>query len=116
MQDIHHYEAGYLLSKLWVYVLGLNASFFSWYTHTHFLIPFVVFCIALVVFLVVFRKLWNIKTVLQQGKVFLEITPPVFTEKTAYTTQQLFAVLHHVGHQRSFWDNVLGRKILFAFE
>ncbi len=116
MQDIHHYEAGYLLSKSWMYVLGLNVSFFSWYTHTHFLIPLLVFCIAIVICLFIFRKLWMLKTVLQQEKVFLEITPPAFTEKTAYTTQQVFSILHDVGSQQSFFDKFLGRKVIFSFE
>jgi hypothetical protein len=38
------------------------------------------------------------------------------TEKTAYTTQQLFSVIHNLGKQRSFIDKILGKKTLFACE
>jgi hypothetical protein len=53
---------------------------------------------------------------LRQESVFLELTPPAFTEKTAYTTQQFFSLLHNFGNQRSFIDKLLGMKTVFSFE
>lgn len=48
--------------------------------------------------------------------VLLELTPPSLTEKTAYTTKQLFSVLHTVGMQRTFFERLLGIKALLSFE
>ncbi|MCL4415247.1 MAG: hypothetical protein M1365_00890 [Actinobacteria bacterium] len=46
----------------------------------------------------------------------LEITPPAFTEKTAYTTQQLFSVFHDLGYKTNFFNSLLGRKTIFSLE
>src|SRR5260221_2417225 len=62
------------------------------------------------------RKVLNIRNYLLQKSIFLELTPPAFTEKTAYTTQQLFSVLHNIGSQRTIVDKFLGRKKYFSLE
>src|SRR6266403_3373358 len=70
----------------------------------------------IIIVLYILRKFWVLKTLLQQEKVFLELTPPALTEKTSYTTQQLFSVLHQLGNQQTLLERILGKKILFSFE
>jgi hypothetical protein len=73
--------------------------------------------IAIFVFmLLVLRRFLSIKKSFSEKSILLELTPPALTEKTAYTTQQLFSVIHNLGKQRSFLDKLIGKKILFACE
>jgi len=46
----------------------------------------------------------------------LELTPPSFTEKQSYTTDQLFSIIHALGSQKSFKDRLLGNKSRFSLE
>ncbi len=62
------------------------------------------------------RWLLEIRRSLTDKSVLLELTPPAFSQKTAYTTAQLFTVVHTLGSKRKFIDRVLGRKIIFSFE
>ncbi len=62
------------------------------------------------------RLVFQIKRSLSEPSVLLEITPPAFAEKTAYTTAQLFSVIHDLGKKRTFLDKLLGKKIIFSFE
>ncbi len=61
-------------------------------------------------------KLWDLRRILRQDYVFLELTPPAFADKTARSTQQLFAVLHGLSNARSRSDKVLRRKTVFSLE
>ncbi|MDO8658924.1 MAG: type IV secretion system DNA-binding domain-containing protein, partial [Candidatus Levybacteria bacterium] len=56
------------------------------------------------------------KRSLQEPSLLLELTPPAFTEKTAYTTAQLFSVIHRLGRDKTFLEKLLGRKTRFSFE
>ena len=62
------------------------------------------------------RKILLIKKSLNEKSILLELTPPAFTEKSAYTTQQLFAVIHNLAETKTFLDRLLGRKNIFSFE
>lgn len=53
---------------------------------------------------------------LNEQSMLLELTPPSFTEQEAYTTDQLFSVIHALGNQRSFKDRLLGFKPRFSLE
>jgi len=102
-------------------IMSNNYSFeavgISTWVHAHsFLFPFITLAIIIGIVLVVLRKVWNFRKILIEEQVFLELTPPAFTDKSAYTTQQLFSVLHNIGSQRSFIDRLLGKKVLFSFE
>ena len=113
MNNSHTFGAGYFFSQLWIQV---KAPVILWYNHAPFLLPFIIVsCIALSLIYVT-RKLLAIKRILNQEQLFLELTPPAFTDKSAYTTQQLFSVLHNIGSQRSIMDRLLGKKTLFSFE
>lgn len=85
----------------------------------HSITPFISFIIltslvAGLLFLI--RLLYQISKSLGEASTLLEITPPVFTEKSAYTTSQLFSVIHNLGSKRSVKDKLLGKKITFSFE
>ncbi len=49
-------------------------------------------------------------------QILLELRPPASTEKTSYTTQQLFSIIHNLGKQHSLLDQLLGKKNSFSFE
>ena len=66
--------------------------------------------------IVVIRRILLIKSTLKQESVLLEITPPAFTEKTAYTTAKLFSVIHRLGRDKTFLERLLGTKTHFSFE
>lgn len=70
--------------------------------------------VALVIYLV--RLILSLRKTLKEESVTLELTPPAFSEKTAYTTQELFKIFHNAGKQRSFIDKLLGKKTTFSFE
>jgi hypothetical protein len=67
-------------------------------------------------FIYVIRKLFSLIDTLKSPSVLLELTPPATTEKSAYTTQQLFSVLHSLGSNRTLSDKIIGRKAIFSFE
>ncbi|MBI2314969.1 type IV secretion system DNA-binding domain-containing protein [Candidatus Daviesbacteria bacterium] len=46
----------------------------------------------------------------------MELTPPSFTEKESYTTDQLFSIIHSLGNQRSIKDRFLGIQTIFSLE
>ncbi len=75
---------------------------------------FTLFVFILIVSLL--RSLLSFIRSLFEQIVILELTPPASTEKTSYTTQQLFLVVNSLGRQRSLWDRLIGKKILFSFE
>lgn len=88
----------------------------AWMQNSSTLSPYLIWFILLTTALTTLIRIINIKKILNQDHILLELTPPATTEKTAYTTQQLFSVIHSLGIQKSFLDKLLGRKTLFAFE
>lgn len=113
--DIYKYRADYLLGNIFH-----NFSFAKVpLSLPHLLLSVLYIFIAIfsvVVFLVLLRLVIAYIFSLREKSVFLEITPPAFTQKTAYTTQQLFSVLHTIGNQRNFFERILGKKAIFSFE
>jgi shikimate kinase len=49
-------------------------------------------------------------------KIFLELTFPHDTTKSAYATEELYRLLHTLSRQKSFWDRVLQRKNGYSLE
>ncbi len=107
MNNFHNFEAGQLLSSLGIHIAQLTSYLLS---------PLFIGSLIIIILLYLIRKFLIIKAYLQEKTVFLELTPPASTEKTAYTTQQLFSVIHSLGIQKTFMDKLLGKKILFSFE
>jgi hypothetical protein len=49
-------------------------------------------------------------------KVFLELTFPSDTTKSAYATEELYRLLHSLSKQKNFWNKVLQRKNEYSLE
>ena len=73
-----------------------------------------VLLISLLVLLI--RKALSLRRSLKETSVLLELTPPAVTEKSAYTTDQLFSIIHSLGNQISFRDRLLGYQSRFSLE
>lgn len=75
---------------------------------------FLVSCVALLVFVLV--KLFHIKLQLNQKYTILEVKPLRTTEQSAYTTQELFNVVHGLAKQSSWLMRLLGYSKTYSFE
>lgn len=111
--DLHKLEFGYLLNQFVSNLHKPQGSVLS--SSQNLLIPFAVFVIFIFLLRFVLRIL-SIKKSLNETSMLLELTPPSFTEKKSYTTDQLFSIIHELGNQRSFKDKLLGNKIRFSLE
>ena len=75
-----------------------------------FLVPYFSLLLVLFLFFYVLRKLLGLKLYLDEKQILLELTPPSFTEQKTYATDQLFAIIHELGTQRTFKDRLFGIK------
>lgn len=108
--DLQKLQFNYLLEKLNQSLLTANipvASILIKYFIALFLLSFTLFVI---------RRLFAIKRSLAQDFTLLELTPPAITEKTAYTTRQLFSVIHNLAENRTFIDKLIGQKTIISLE
>lgn len=78
-------------------------------------IPFVLTISAFVVLMLV-RRIFSIKKSVNEASMLLELTPPSFTEKQSYTTDQLFSIIHALGNQKLLKDRLLGSQTMFSLE
>lgn len=110
--DIQKLRADYLLNKYF------HTPSFSHVDVSLFQTIVTIFLSALLVTFILFiiRKFFALKHAFTEQSILFELTPPAFTEKTSYTTQQLFATLHDLSKQKSFFNRLSGRKQLFSFE
>lgn len=114
MMDFQHLKTASTISQILGKVLIAIG-----YLNSSLILPNLTLMISLTVLVVltlIIRKFLIIKKLLKEKSVLLELTPPAFTEKTAYTTQQLFSVLHDLGERKTLMDRLLGRKAVFSFE
>ncbi len=88
----------------------------SWQFHSHLFVPTIILALVLTVIVVLLRRILIMKSNFKRKAIILEITPPAFTEKTAYTTQQLFSVIHNSRNGNRLLNWLLGRKTIFSFE
>ena len=113
MSDLHKLEFGYLLNRL---VSSFNKPQDGVLTSAQtFVTPLIVIVIAFIL-LTLLRKVLSIKNSLKESSILLELTPPSFTEKMSYTTDQLFSIIHSLGNQKTFLDRLLGNKSRFSLE
>src|SRR5260221_3295714 len=113
--DIYKYRADYLVKNLFLNFSFAKLSFP--FLHSFPPILFTLFAIAIVIVLIASLRLVIAYVLSHRDKsIYLEITPPAFTQKTAFTTQQLFSVLHTIGNQRTIFEKIIGKKIIFSFE
>ncbi len=80
------------------------------------LIPYILAALVIIFCVYLLRKLFALKLFLDEKQILLEITPHSFTEKEAYTTEQLFSLIHAFGRQKSFKDKLLGKRNRFSLE
>ena len=113
--DIQKYRADYLIGNLFHNFSFSRVTFPFLHSFSSILLILIVViaCLGIIAF---FRTLIAYILCLREGSVFLEITPPAFTQKTAYTTQQLFSVLHTIGNQKTIFERIIGKKVIFSFE
>lgn len=71
--------------------------------------------LALVLAIITLRLL-DIRRLLDQKSVLLELTPPAFADKTPRATQGLFSVLHRLEETRPWVDKLLQHKAVFSLE
>ncbi len=62
------------------------------------------------------RKIVQMYLLLQEPFSFLEVTPPAKTEQEAFTTEQLFSIIHAIGTQRTTCERLFGIHPHFSFE
>ncbi len=111
MNNIQQFEASNILHLLSANLLGNPIAKIS-FPLVLYVIVFLIICLAIYVL----RKLIVLKMFLDEKQIILEITPPQFIEKEAYTTEQLFSLIHALGKQKTFMDTLLGRKVQFSLE
>ena len=111
MKNFQQLEANNLLQLLFNYLPGnpVVKIFFS-------LIPYILVALVIIFCMYLLRKLFALKLFLDDKQILLEITPPFLTEKEAYTTEQLFSLIHALGKQKSFKDKLLGKRAQFSLE
>jgi uncharacterized protein DUF87/type IV secretory system conjugative DNA transfer VirD4/TraG family protein len=113
MQPTHPLTFGTFLKSLGI---QLKNSFNAWHIRIPNLLPLVIIALSIYIIVFVIRRAVQLISIIREEKIFLEITPPAFTQKESYTTQQLYLVLHDIGRQLSFFDRFLGLKMLLSFE
>ncbi len=116
MIDIQQYRADYIWNNLTSNFSFPHVRFQFSHSFTPIVIPVVTVLSAVALIYVIRQIILPMIFSRKEKPVFLEITPPAFTDKTAYTTGQLFAIIHNIGSQRSLWERLLGKKVVFSFE
>ncbi|TSC90390.1 MAG: Uncharacterized protein G01um10145_62 [Microgenomates group bacterium Gr01-1014_5] len=113
MNDLHKLEFGYLLNQLVSIVRQPQGS--SLASFQNLIIPVALLILSGFLLLII-RKILAISRSLGEPSMLLELTPPSFTEKMSYTTDQLFSIIHALGNQTSFKDWLFGNKTRFSLE
>ena len=113
--DVQKYRADYLIGNLFHNFSFTKILFFLSPLFSHMLAIFIALA-AITIIIVILRVVVSSILYFLEKSVFLEITPPAFTQKTAYTTQQLFSVLHTIGSQRTVFERLIGKRVIFSFE
>ncbi len=80
------------------------------------LIPYVVIFLIFSLTLYVLRRFTALRMSINEKQILLELTPPSFTQKESYTTEQLFALIHALTNQRSLKSRLLGSRIKLSLE
>lgn len=95
MNNWQQLRADYLWSRFTANFSHSNSGFLKVITHNPlFSLPLLILIIFLVLLILLFRFIFRLKKTIQEVPVILEITPPSHTEKTAYTTTQLYCLFN----------------------
>jgi len=106
----HKFEAGYLVNRLSLYFSHFNRE------RLLFFFGFFVILIVSSIIALLLRRILQIIRSLTEPSVLLELTTPAFTDKSAYTTGQLFSVIHGLGKYQKLSNKLLGIKPRLSFE
>ncbi len=108
MDTINWYnlEAGNIIK----YLLLLPHNFLP------FLYVIVISFLGLILLYIAIRYVFVLKNLLIEKSILLELTPPAFSEKSAYTTEQLFTVIHGLGKNQRLFEKILGIQPRLSFE
>jgi hypothetical protein len=79
-------------------------------------ITILVALIALYVLFVLGFRLLQRRRALHRQAIWLELTPPAHTIRTARSTQELFTIIHGLRAARPFKDKLLHREVVLSFE
>ncbi len=104
-----------------------NLPSYSWSSirdHLHFHLPpiiWYIFAILFFIFILFLLALWifryfSMKKQLKQCSILLEIKPPSISLQSAFSTKQLFTILHSLGHNFSFIEKLLKVKKRMSYE
>ncbi|CAN5171905.1 hypothetical protein BH09PAT1_BH09PAT1_1680 [soil metagenome] len=111
--NLQHWRADYLLHQFIIYFSHVkNSLHISFFFSPIIVISVIFFVIALLIA----RYLCLLRRSLTEKSVLLELTPPAFSDKSAYTTEQLFSVIHGLGKNQKFLERLLGIKPKLSFE
>lgn len=92
----------------------------SWIHTLEGLLPWLVIALVVVVIIVVVLiltlDLLDLRRLLRQKAIFLELTPPANANKTPEATKHLFSVLHGLETSRTLLEKLLRRKVAFSLE
>ncbi len=111
--NVQQLRADYIIGRVFK---NFNLGQFSSGIFHSFSFGLLLLALPVLFILLIIRRLLLIKKSLNEQSVLLELTPPAITEKTAYTTQQLFSVVHNLAKRKTFREKLLGEKTLFSFE
>lgn len=115
MKDWEKLKAGYWLDKFWAYLLHVKDNI-SVSIHNPSFLPSIILISFLALLIFVLRVIYLLRRSLKEISILLELTPPARMEKSAYTTQQLFSVIHELGKRKTLRDKLMGKKVRFSFE
>ena len=117
MNNWQQWRADYLLNSLTAKFPHSKDGFLKIVAHNPFLsLPFLILIVFLILLVFLLRLFLRIKKSVKEVPVLLEITPPSRTEKTAYTTTQLFSTFHGLINAQTMLDKLLGKKQRLSFE
>jgi hypothetical protein len=117
MNNWQQWRADYLWSRFTVNFSHSNSGFLKVITHNPlFFLPFLILIVFVILLAVILRLFFRIKKSVKEVPILLEITPPSHTEKTAYTTTQLFSTFHGLIKEQTLLDKLLGKKQRLSFE
>lgn len=110
-------EAGYLAKQFFLYLTHIKSETILVSNRSLFLFSIVLVLVIGFIFLLFFlRWIYLLRRSLKEESVLLELTPPAFTDKSAYTTGQLFSVIHGLGKHRKILEKLLGIRPRISFE
>lgn len=124
LHSLENHEPLTLLEKFFIFAVTLpgplswKIDFFTWLSTLSMPSLFwpLVGAAALFVVIYLFRIVMRNRFLRQNPPVFLELTFPSITNKSAHATEQLFTLLHSLAGQRTFLQRLVGYTKRFSLE